>query len=89
MLTRHDVRRRLQRWTKLGERIDGLRAMIRAIQDDIDGVGDLKSPNLDGLCTMDRQSTTTPQVVGSSPAALTSRMVRCASKATTQKNKEA
>lgn len=28
----------------------------------------------DGLCTMDRQSTTTPQVVGSSPAALT----RCA-----------
>lgn len=49
MLTRHDVRRRLQRWSKLGERIDGLRAMIRAIQDDIDGVGDLKSPNLDGL----------------------------------------
>ena len=44
MLTRHDVRRRLQRWTKLGERIDGLRAMIRAILDDIDGVGDLKSP---------------------------------------------
>lgn len=28
----------------------------------------------DGLCTMDRQSTTTPQVVGSSPSALT----RCA-----------
>ena len=25
----------------------------------------------EGLCTMDRQSTTTPQVVGSSPAALT------------------
>lgn len=49
MLTRHDVRRRLQRWTKLGERIDGLRAMIRAIQDDINGVGDLKSQNLDGM----------------------------------------
>ena len=49
MLTRHDVRRRLQRWAKLGERIDGLRAMIRAIQDDINGVGDLKSQNLDGM----------------------------------------
>lgn len=49
MLTRHDVRRRLQRWTKLGDRIAGLRLMVRAIQDDINGVGDLKSQNLDGM----------------------------------------
>ena len=49
MLTRHDVRRRLQRWTKLGDRISGLRMMVRAIQDDINGVGDLKSQNLDGM----------------------------------------
>jgi RNA polymerase sigma factor (sigma-70 family) len=49
MLTRHDVRRRLQRWEKLGDRIAGLRLMVRAIQDDINGVGDLKSQNLDGM----------------------------------------
>lgn len=49
MLTQRDVRARLQRWGKLGDHVEGLRLMIRAIHDDINGVGDLKSQNLDGM----------------------------------------